>query len=251
MTSNPEITKEVQSQFCQIECPLCGKDYRNKALLKEHFIQNHTPQFPAARRINEVIIEKKEEEFIVVEPELDQFEWEDSINVLNVKDTFKEENGYFGDVHETQLPINSENSIKPEVSKLKWEDSVEIALSETGNTVKIHKKKICLSQNGTVECPRCGEEFQNKQCLKEHFIKEHSTQGTNGTEVQGQIQPENETDNINNEREVTHFKWKNSVKHERIENGSLVKVYKKNFIFLLMAQCHVRNVVKSFRAKEN
>ena len=184
-----------------------------------------------------------------MEPELDQFEWEDSINVLNVKDTFQEENGYFGDVPETQAPINSETSIKPEVSKLKWEDSVEIALSETGNTVKIHKKKICLSQNGTVECPRCGEEFQNKQCLKEHFIKEHSTRGTNGTEVQGQIQPETETDNINNEREVTHFKWKDSVKYERIENGSLVKVHKKKLHISVNGTIPCLKCGKEFQSK--
>ena len=53
--------------------------------------------------------------------------------------------------------------------------------------MKVHKKKISVSQNGTMECPRCGEEFQNKGGLKKHFIKEHSFQNTDESKIQGQI----------------------------------------------------------------
>ena len=237
----------------KIMCPLCEYQFVNKGLLKNHFISQHSLQktinieiLPKRRtdleEHTEMIehtgikehtdikehteikehIEMKEHTEIKentepknLDSEVDGFEWEESIqHGLDVTETDQTDF--------TPAENSSVDDIKPEVSKFKWEDSVEVALDETGKVVKVHKKKISVSQNGMIECPRCGEEFQNKGELKTHFIKEHSIQNTNESKIQGQIEPENCNGNV-----VSSFKWKDSVKLELSETGSLAKNRKR------------------------
>ena len=60
--------------------------------------------------------------------------------------------------------------VDPEVIRFKWKDSVKLGTTETGSLVKVHKKKISLSGNGKMRCPKCGNEFQSKGALRRNCI---------------------------------------------------------------------------------
>ena len=217
MMSHQEQSKEGQSGSENIQCPFCGQDFQNKARLKDHCVQVHVPEFSVSSAAKEEIIELEEETNIKYPKE----------TIYNVKE---EEN---------------------EASKFEWNDSVTVGLSETGKTVKVHKKKLSLSQNGAMKCPKCSTEFQNKKELKNHFINQHPVQDINESETQGHrgteqngFELENnhfekyfksanhgfneiEPENIMVDSKVSQLMWKDSVKLSRTETGTLVKVHKK------------------------
>ena len=68
MMAHQEQPKEDQLVSGKIYCPLCGKNFQNKAMLKIHFYV-HAPQFPTTQVIKEETMGLNKENNDAIRPE--------------------------------------------------------------------------------------------------------------------------------------------------------------------------------------